>query len=147
VSGYETSGMVTLWSVAYDRNYHYRITATDEHGSSRSTGDQTFSTLVGDTTGPVISELVLVPGVTTAELTFTTDGLATCTVDKYTWPDMHYFGDNHEWSGSAHTLVLTSLSPDTQYAFDLECEDGSMNRAERWSWENPAARTLSGTPG
>jgi hypothetical protein len=146
VSGFETSGMVTLWSIDYDTTYHYRITATDEHGNSRSTADHTFSTPVADITGPVISDLVLVPGVTTATLTFTTDEFASCAVDKYTWPDMHYFGYNTEWSGSGHALVLTGLSPDTAYAFDLECEDESMNRTDRWSWENPVFRTLPGEP-
>ncbi len=147
MSGLETSGTVTLWSLDHDTTYHYRITATDAHDNSRSTGDQTFTTPVGDTTPPVISDLAVVPGVTTADVTFTTDEFASCAVDKYTWPDLHYFGYNYEYSGAAHHLVLTDLAPDTEYAFDLMCEDESMNRNEEYLFDYMQFRTLPGEPG
>jgi hypothetical protein len=109
--------------------YHYQVRSADSaNNMSAWSADQTCSTV--DETPPVISNVQVVTGETTATITWDTNEPATTWVD---WGDTASYGST---DGSAtplvvtgHSVTLTGLTPGATYHFRVRSGDDDGNEA------------------
>ncbi len=116
--------------------YHYRIKTSDEIGNQTVGQDETFTTEVtsggniqiSDTTPPVVSEVGSISfGTTTATLGWTTNELATSTLE---YGITQSYGTHATLSLSAllaHTATLTGLQSGTTYYYCIHATDVAGN--------------------
>ena len=107
--------------------YHFSLTSEDASGNASSTPDATFQT--GDTTSPVISNVVVTEiGTDTATVQWTTDEPASGRVDY--GPTAGYgnavFDSDFE---TAHQLTLQGLASGVTYHFKVSARDEAGNRS------------------
>jgi hypothetical protein len=84
---------------------------------------------VSDTTAPVISNIQVITGQTTAMITWTTDEPATSTVAYGETPTYENGNVNDDTFVTQHTIVLPDLVPETAYHYQITSADGSGNAA------------------
>lgn len=135
---YGSSGTVTgnyqvaLSSLVTGTVYYYKISVVDNRSNlTEYTG--IFSTLPApappiDTTPPVISNIQIIPGVTTATIRWTTDELADSQVS---YGQTAVYGSNYFDSSRSlvHSVLLFNLTPGTTYHFQIISTDESGNSA------------------
>ncbi len=84
-----------------------------------------------DVTAPLISDVTVSPVTgTTAMVTWTTDELATSVVGHGTTPIYELGEVSVPGFSTSHEVMLTGLTPDTLYYYDVESADPSGNEAE-----------------
>jgi peptidoglycan hydrolase-like protein with peptidoglycan-binding domain/phosphodiesterase/alkaline phosphatase D-like protein len=128
---------VTLSNLTANTLYHYRIKTSDEIGNQTIGSDETFTTQalsanvnvqISDTTPPVVSEAGSISvGTTTATLGWTTNELATSTLEYGTTTG---YGTQATISLSAllaHTTTLTGLQSGTTYYYCIHATDLTGN--------------------
>ncbi|MDO8509765.1 MAG: hypothetical protein Q7S24_01330 [bacterium] len=102
--------------------YYYKITVVDT-GSNQAVFSGSFTTLTSDATAPIISNIIVTPSFTTAQITFDTNEPATTVVN---------YGLNNSYGSSiahaqnlltSHSYVLSGLLPNTTYHFNIEATD------------------------
>ncbi len=135
---YGSSGVVTgnyqvaLSSLVTGTVYYYKISVVD----TRSNLVEYTGTLVMlsspappiDTTPPVISNIQIIPGVTTTTIRWTTDELADSQVSY--GPTAAYGSNYFDSSRSlVHSVLLFNLTPGTLYHFQIISTDSSNNSA------------------
>jgi hypothetical protein len=98
------------------------------HRTDASFGDVTISPLV-DIAPPVISDIQVTPGETTATITWTTNEGATSSVAYGTSASYELGVETDSALVTSHTITLSGLSPDTLYHYQITSVDGSSNGA------------------
>jgi hypothetical protein len=112
-----------------DTPYFAQITAYDIDGNASDPVPLTFNTLAaGLFTPPIISNTVITAGETTATVTWTTDELATSSLDygETNLYEIATIGNGTNLSTS-HSLDLTGLLPSTLYYIQLTSVDSDGN--------------------
>jgi uncharacterized repeat protein (TIGR02543 family) len=124
-----TEHTIILTGLISDTLYHYQITSEDGIGNSASSTDLTFTTSLSDTTPPVISNIQVASGGTSATVTWTTDEPATSSV-AYGQSTAYEIGSVDDSAlVLEHTITLTDLVSETLYHYQVTSVDGSSNSA------------------
>lgn len=131
-AGLVTTHAITLTGLDPDTTYHYAVTSVDNAGNPAVSGDLTFvtdSAQPPDTTPPIISNVQVAVTDTTATVTWQTDEPADS--DVAYGPTSAY--ENGSAGGAtlvtSHSVVLTGLTPDSTYHYQVGSADGSGNAA------------------
>ncbi len=111
--------------------YNFVIVAKDRAGNTSTSTNMTFTTKpknVADTTAPLISNVTVSVGTSTARIQWTTNETATGDIDFGTTTA---YGSNKagSTSGTAQDIILSDLLPSTTYHFKVSAEDTSGNNA------------------
>lgn len=136
--GYGNTGTVTgnyeaiINSLATNTVYYFKITVVDtgnhtvEHTGNFST--QLAPAPPADVVPPIISNVQVSVGVTTATITWTTNELADTQVQ---YGLTNTYGSNYFDSTQSltHTVLLFNLTPGTPYHFQIVATDGAGNSA------------------
>lgn len=117
-----TSHTVDLTGLALGETYHYQIEVSDASDNTTVSGDYTFVSELP--TAPVISNINVVAGETSATISWTTDKASDSHVN---------YGQNAVLDATAstpdlvtnHSITLNSLSPDTSYDFEVVSTDAN----------------------
>ena len=124
-----SSHSITLTSLTADTDYHFEIVSADGSSNSSTSADQSFTTAtMADTTPPVVSAVNVVVTDSTAVITWITDEPSTGEVDYGL--DNNYgsnAADTNTALVTAHSVILSGLTADTDYYFDLLSIDASGN--------------------
>lgn len=125
-----TSHSVALSGLSAGTTYHYKVTSKDASTNSASSTDLQFTTLMPDTTAPVVSSSSISSGTPTYNsdaITFTTDESSVCKID-YGLTASYANATNYEATATtSHSLALASLSGSTTYHYAITCKDASNN--------------------
>jgi peptidoglycan hydrolase-like protein with peptidoglycan-binding domain len=126
----------TLSNLTPSTIYHYRVVSKDAAGNVTTSGDQTFTTgaapsvVVADTTPPTISSVSNSElSSSTAAIVWTTNELATSTLEYGTTTA---YGTQAQLAPDAllaHSAGLVNLSPSTTYYYCIHATDLSGNVA------------------
>jgi hypothetical protein len=132
-----TSHSEVLSSLAAGTTFHYRVKSKDAAGNPATSGDYTFSTLVGkiDTQPPAITD-VFIPKLSSrgATITWVTDELSDSQIEYGTTPG---FGNSTKLNlmlKTAHSQNLSKLQADTDYYFRVKSKDATGNSAQSDSY-------------
>jgi hypothetical protein len=132
-SGVRSSHSVTLpENLSGNTTYHYRVRTRDSAGNLTTSSDGTFTTEPGgDTTPPVITSTTTgTPNPTNITITWTTDENANSLVDFGTTQGVYTLTQGSSVSATtSHSVTLTSLTPNTQYFYQVKSQDSSGNQA------------------
>lgn len=119
---------ITLSGLTEGATYHYQVCSKDSSSNQACSTDQTFS--LSDTTPPSISNVSVSAACSSATITWTTDENSTSYVD---------FGPNagppypstmgNATMTTSHTVVLTGLTPNTQYHYSVRSGDAASNES------------------
>jgi len=125
-----TSHSVTLNNLSATTTYHFRVKSTDAAGNLATSGDYTFTTATPpDTTAPVISSVaagnITTTGVT---ITWTTNEASTSKVEYGTSQTYGSQSNVDNTLVTAHTVVLSGLTPNTIYYFRVISSDQAGNQ-------------------
>jgi len=125
-----TSHSVTLNNLSATTTYHFRVKSTDAAGNLVTSGDYTFTTATPpDTTAPVISSVgagnMTTTGVT---ITWTTNEASTSKVEYGTSQTYGSQSNVDNTLVTAHTVVLSGLTPNTIYYFRVISSDQAGNQ-------------------
>src|SRR3990170_1669525 len=125
-----TSHSVTLNNLSATTTYHFRVKSTDAAGNLATSGDYTFTTAAPpDTTAPVISSVaagsITTTGVT---ITWTTNEASTSKVEYGTSQTYGSQSNVDNTLVTAHTVVLSGLTPNTIYYFRVISSDQAGNQ-------------------
>ena len=125
-----TSHSVTLNNLSATTTYHFRVKSTDAAGNLATSGDYTFTTAAPpDTTAPVISGVgtgnITTTGVT---ITWTTNEASTSKVEYGTSQTYGSQSNVDNTLVTAHTVVLSGLTPNTIYYFRVISSDQAGNQ-------------------
>ncbi len=134
----KTSHSVSLTGLTADTLHHFQVTAVDAGGNAAASTDQTFTPV---DTPPVISNIqVSAIGTDTATISWSTDVLATSQVDYGL--DTNYGTTLADGTlKTSHSMVLTGLSAETTYNFQVTSVNGNGTPA------SSANQTLTTTTG
>ncbi len=124
-----TAHSVTLSGLNADSTYHYRVNSTDAAGNTASSADLTFTTEPAgtDTTPPVVSDIQASVTDTSATITWSTDEVASGSVD-YGPTSAHEYGTVTEGdSGTNHSIILSGLTADSTFHYRVDSTDVSGN--------------------
>ncbi len=131
-AGLVTSHAISLTGLDPDTTYHFAVTSVDNAGNPGVSGDLTFvtdSAQPPDTTPPVISNVQVAVTESTATVTWQTDEPAGS--DVAYGPTSAY--ENGSTGGATlvtnHSVVLTGLTSDSTYHYQVGSTDGSGNGA------------------
>jgi len=130
---------VNLSSLTTNTAYNFKITCTDVPGlSSNSLG--TFTTqLPTDTTAPIISQVVITPGITTADVAWSTDENANEQIDFGLTTTYGAQYQNLSQYTTTHSVLLGSLTsaliPNTTYNLKIFSSDASGNTNSTSNYE------------
>lgn len=114
----------SLVGLVLGTKYYYKITATDT-SANQSVYNNFFFTLAGDVAPPNISNIVVVPSFTTAQITFDTNEPAT-TILNYGITNSYGNSVSHTQSLLAsHSYSLSGLLPNTTYHFNIIATDAA----------------------
>ena len=126
----------TLNNLTPETLYHYRVLSKDVAGNLTTSSDQTFSTAVGasvaltDTIPPVISGFANSElGSNTATLIWTTNELASSTLEYGTSTSYGSQAQLEPDTLLAHSATLTNLLPSTNYYYCIHATDLFHNTA------------------
>ncbi|OGL99488.1 hypothetical protein A2304_04180 [Candidatus Uhrbacteria bacterium RIFOXYB2_FULL_57_15] len=123
-----TSHSMELSSLSEGATYHFRVRSSDLCGNETISSDQTFDTL--DETAPEISDVdVSLSCDTTATVSWSTDEDANSTVS---YGRTSTYGSTKEDVAfeTDHSLVLSGLTRDATYHFQITSDDESGNAAQ-----------------
>jgi hypothetical protein len=123
-----TSHSVTISGLPGSTNYNFRVKSRDAAGNLATSGNFTFTTS-SDTTPLVLSLISALPSSTSATITWTTNKLSDTQVDYGTTAAYGQSTALNTQLVTAHSTVLTGLSPSTAYNFRVKSADGSGNLA------------------
>jgi beta-glucanase (GH16 family) len=131
----QTATLTPLAPLAYLTTYTATVKAgpagvADVAGNTMPGGDimWTFTT-APDTTPPVITAVKAAPGSNTALITWTTDKLSTSRVDFGMSAQSLTLNVVDSTLVTAHSVVVSGLTPKTTYYFRVTCADASSNNA------------------
>lgn len=119
-----TSHSITLSGLALNTTYNFRVKSADSSSNLATSGNFTFTTLNTDTVSPVISNVVVTPGATTATFTWNTNEPATSRVKLETPVAQSIFLNPLVTS---HSIQFTGLSPSTAYTYKITSVDAAGN--------------------
>jgi hypothetical protein len=127
---------VTLRNLLPNTTYYFQVESTDADGdlqtNKQGTDGYTFTTLAGDdVTPPVITETTSgTPNPTSVTITWTTDEEANSLIDFGTTQGVYTLTQGSSISATtSHSVTLTSLTPNTQYFYQVKSQDSSGNQA------------------
>jgi chitodextrinase len=147
-AGHTTAHSVAISGLAPSTTYHYQVSSTDPSGNgpTQST-DHTFTTLAGTapsiTAGPAATNV----GGTSATITWTTDEVATSSVD---YGLTGAYGSSASTAGYAtsHSVLVTGLTPETLYHYQVHstdsCANGPTSSTDATFTTGPASLDISG---
>ena len=120
-SAMTTSHSIILSGLAQGTVYHYKVTSTNSHNLSASSGDSTFTTLAP----PLISS-VTVTNITSGSATvaWTTDVPANGTVE-YGTTTAYGASAKDEVLTTSHSITLPNLTAETTYHYRVTSTDGN----------------------
>lgn len=125
-----TSHSVQLTGLTANTTYHFQVSSTDGAGNQSVSEDAVFTTSgIDDIQPPVISDVQAVDISTdSATITWTTDEPSDSQVD---WGLTNDYGDSASDGNSvtAHSILLTGLTANTTYHYQVSSTDGSGNLA------------------
>lgn len=108
--------------------YHFRVASSDTSGNRAVSGDNTCTTL--DLTAPLIIDVDVIDITeSSATIIWETNEDATCTLE-YGLDNTYGTSVSEDSADTSHTEPLSDLSSDTEYHFNITCEDASGNVAE-----------------
>ena len=122
----------TITGLTSNTVYHFQVKSKDAAGNLATSTDQTFITLVPDTTPPIISSIFSTVSSTSATISWTTNEPTTSKVYySLTSPiDLNSASTKSEASLVLnHSLNLTGLNSSSTYYFVAESTDASNNTA------------------
>ena len=123
-----TSHSIVLSSLTAGTLYHFKISSTDGSSNLASSSDLTFTTtILPDTTAPVISSIASSTTSSSATITWTTNENGTSLVDFGTTSS--YGTASSSASVTSHSVVLSGLTASTLYHFRITSADASNNTA------------------
>ncbi len=126
-AGYFTAHSFDLSGLSEGTEYSFYVTSTDSSGNMATSSTQTFTTL--DETDPVISNIQVVDITTTsARVTWDTNEDADSTV-AYGLTSLYSSSEEDDELTTSHSILLTGLTPDTEYHFQVLSTDASSNQA------------------
>ena len=115
----KTDHEVLIKGLDPETQYYYKVRVTSEYGEISIVEDQTFETEALLPLTPVISDLAVNTGTSTAIITWTTDILATSSI---------YWGETSGYElgttsdavlKTDHEVLIESLNPETQYYYKI----------------------------
>jgi hypothetical protein len=114
-------------------DYHYQVSSTDSNNNASSSGNRVFTirpapdTTPADVIPPVISDIQIAVANTTATISWVTNELSTSSVNY--GKTIAYGSDIKDSSTRAlkHSAVLTNLTPNTKYHYQIKASDNSNN--------------------
>ena len=125
-----TDHSVTLSDLTTETIYHFEIVSTDVSTNANSSLDQTFTTAaITDITPPVVSIISTVVTDTTATITWTTNELSTSVIN---YGESTIYTDTDTTDATLvidHSIMISSLTVDKAYHFEIVSIDGSGNSA------------------
>jgi len=122
-----TEHELLLAGLAAGEEYHFSVTSEDASGNASSTPDETFQT--GDTTSPVISNVVVTEiGTDTVTVQWTTDEPASGRVDYGPTAGYGNAVFATEFT-TAHQLTLQGLAAGVTYHYKVSARDEAGNRS------------------
>ncbi len=123
-----TSHSITLTNLSPGTTYYYRAISydpVDNKGTEENSSTYTFTTSE-DTTGPVISNIKVFPGQTTAGVTWSTNESSTSLVEFST--DTSYnVSSSSATLVQGHAITLSGLTAGTTYNYRITSVDASSN--------------------
>lgn len=125
-----TSHTVTLSGLDLNTLYHYKVMGTNAAGNTVASGDYSFSTAAGDTTPPIIANIVISNvSVAGAKITWTTDEPATSQV--FYGKTASYGSQTAEDTSktTSHSVTLNSLAAGSVYYYKVKSTDVANNSA------------------
>ncbi len=124
-----TSRSIVLSGLTASTLYHFRVQSADAQGNVATSSDQTFTTAsAADTTPPVISAIASSTTGTTATITWTTDEVASSTV-QYGSTSSYGTASTSATLVTSHSITLTGLTAETLYHFQVGSADAAANVA------------------
>lgn len=129
-----TTHIATLTGLTAEMLYHYRVTATDTLGQTRTSSDATF-TATANTLIANIAATVLSPS--TATVTWTTNHLASSEV-RYGETAAYGATVSVETAALNHAVALTGLKPKTTYHFQAVSVGNSTAASADATFRTPA---------
>jgi len=123
-----TSHSVTLSNLATNTTYYFQVISFDSSDNKTTNTDsetQTFST-AADTTGPTISNISTVVGLTTVGVTWSTTE-ASNSVVHYGLTDALGSTETSATLVAGHAVTLSGLTSNTTYYFNVASTDASDN--------------------
>ena len=132
-----TSHSISLTGLHPLTKYYYRVGSIDANNNFSASSENTFTTadssIVPDTTPPVITNLVASQiQITSAHLTWSTNEPATGVIDYALTPLANTTTTQTKTDNtlmSAHTIILTGLTPSTTYFYRAKSADANANIA------------------
>jgi len=125
----ERNHRMTMGKLMPNSTYHFIVTAKDRAGNISTSTDMTATTkplASTDTVAPIVSNIVVTVGTSTARIQWTTNELASGQIDFGTTTSYGRTSTSVTLSGS-QDITLTNLEPSTLYNFRITAEDGSGN--------------------
>ena len=125
-----TSHTVSLSSLQANTTYHYRVKSKDAAGNLATSDDFTFTTLQGDVTPPVISN-VAAGNITAsaATITWTTNETSDSQVEYGLTTSYGSSSTLNTSLVTSHTVALSSLQANTTYHYRVKSKDAAGNLA------------------
>ncbi|MBI5192590.1 MAG: fibronectin type III domain-containing protein [Nitrospirae bacterium] len=121
---------VTIRDLSSSTDYHYRVKSIDAAGNIALSGDASFTTATpADINAPVISGITITNiTATQATVKWLTDEASTTQTEYGTSIPLSDQSERDNSLVTAHTAVLSGLSPDTKYSIRMLSSDASGNK-------------------
>lgn len=125
-----TNHSATLRDLSPSTGYHYRVKSIDAAGNIVVSGDASFTTATpADINAPVISGITITNITTTqATVKWLTDEASTTQTEYGTSLPLNDQSERDSSLVTAHTVVLSGLSPDTRYSIRMLSTDTAGNQ-------------------
>ena len=119
--------MVSIIDLEPEKLYHFKVQSLDASGNTATSGDFTLNTGTTDEFPPLISELTIIPGATSAVVTWLTDEPATSLVEY----GGATYGYTEQVAGlvTSHHVSIRDLTAQTFYHLRVKSADGADNMA------------------
>ena len=121
--------VVSLTGLTANTTYHYRVSMTDANGNGPTTSSVlSFQTAAdADTQAPTLSNIVATPLESSAIITWTTDEISNSVVKFGTDASALSGNVGDIESVLSHRIILSNLTPETQYTFLVQSSDRTGN--------------------
>ncbi|EKD56818.1 MAG: peptidase families S8 and S53 protein, partial [uncultured bacterium] len=124
-----TTEAITVTDLASETTYYFAIKSTDESANTSNLSNLAQATTL-DISAPTISHISSgTPSTTSVAITWDTDEPATTQVSYGTTVAYGYYSTLDETLLTTHTVLLTDLTPETNYHFQVISEDAATNSA------------------
>jgi len=146
--GGATDVSVSSNALTPETTYYFIAVSTDAAGNTATSSESSFSTATApDITAPGISS-ISIPSSTlkssSAVVTFTTDEVATSSVQYTVTGAGSWTTVNDDTLGLAHSVSLTNLTPNTSYTYQVRAGDAVGNTTAYTSAGSPTFQTPTG---